>query len=375
MPPSAAYLHVPFCRHRCGYCNFTVLAGRDDLADRYLDALAAELAALQSPRAVSTIFLGGGTPTQLTLPQLSRLLALVQQWFSLADRGEFSVEANPRDCLDLDKLRLLRAQGATRLSLGAQSFDSTKLVLLERDHDAEIIRQAVENAQSLGYDVSLDLIFGVPGETLAGWHRDLEQAFELAPRHLSTYGLTFEKGTTFWGRLARGELTQAGEELEREMYLLALDSISAAGFEHYEVSNFARPGYRCRHNETYWLGKEYFAAGPGAARYLDGERSMNHRSTTTWMQRVLSGHSPIAEREALSAEETARERLVFGLRRLDGLDIAAFARETGYTMEALVGQQLADFIAQGLFTTTDGQLKLTRAGLLVSDSIWPYFLR
>jgi oxygen-independent coproporphyrinogen-3 oxidase len=372
--PQSAYIHVPFCRHHCGYCNFTVIAGREDLAERYLDALAAELTLLQRPRPVNTIFIGGGTPTHLNLPQLERLITSVQQWFPLGYGGEFSVEANPRDALDVEKLRLLKVHGVTRISLGAQSFHEDKLRILERDHDAVVIRQAVESVQSLNMDVALDLIFGTPGETLAGWHRDLEQAIALAPKHISTYGLTFEKGTTFWGRLTRGELVQADEELERAMYELAIDTLTAARYEHYEVSNFARPEYRCRHNEAYWLGHEYFAAGPGAARYVAGRRETNHRSTTAWMQRVLSGDSPVAESETLSSEEQARERLVFGLRRLEGIDLADFAARFGYTVDALAGAELARFVEQGLLQRAERTLRLTRAGLLISDAIWPYLL-
>jgi oxygen-independent coproporphyrinogen-3 oxidase len=373
--PRAAYIHVPFCRHRCGYCNFTVIAGRDDLAGDYLDALGIELAALGQSHDVDTIFLGGGTPTHLNAAQLQRLLMLVQQWFPLAAGGEWNVEANPRDALDVEKLALLRGAGVTRISLGAQSFDTNKLQTLERDHDAVIIRAAVANARALVFDVSLDLIFGTPGEKLAGWRDDLQQALALAPDHVSTYGLTFEKGTTFWGRLSRGELAQADEETEREMYLLAIDTLTAAGFEHYEVSNFARPGHRGRHNETYWLGHEYFAAGPGAARYVAGRREMNHRSTTTWMQRLRAGESPVSESEPISAEERARERLVFGLRRLEGIDLAQFAKEQGVTADSLAGDAIGRFVEQGLLQLENNRLRLTRAGLLVSDAIWPFFLR
>jgi oxygen-independent coproporphyrinogen-3 oxidase len=435
--PLSAYLHVPFCRHHCGYCNFTVIAGREDLAERYLEALAAELATLETPREVETLFIGGGTPTHLTLAQLERLLCLVNDWFPACDHGarprgaltgqlqptaksqpttrdrasearpvaegevtalqdgscssdrptgaspvvaetadarEFSVEANPRDALDVEKLRLLRRGGVTRISLGAQSFHHQKLRILERDHDAAIIREAVQNASAEGFDVALDLIFGTPGETLAGWQSDLEQALALAPDHLSTYGLTYEKGTTFWGRLARGELAQADEEIERAMYELAIGALTAAGFEHYEVSNFARPGQRCRHNEAYWLGREYFAAGPGAARYVAGRREANHRSTTVWMNRVLSGQSPVAESEPLSDLDRARERLVFGLRRLEGIDLAEFERRFGIGIDALAGDAIGRFVEQGLLARDASRLRLTRAGLLISDALWPYFL-
>jgi oxygen-independent coproporphyrinogen-3 oxidase len=171
-----------------------------------------------------------------------------------------------------------------------------------------------------------------------------------------------------------GKLAQADEELEREMYLAAIDELSAAGFEHYEVSSFARAGHRCRHNETYWTGAPYFAAGPGAARFVGGRRETNHKSTTTWLRRVLAGESPVAESERLSGEAAARERLVFGLRRIEGLDLATFAAATSYDAVALGGEPLARFVAHGLLTLDAGRLKLTREGLLVSDALWPDLL-
>lgn len=374
MPPRAAYLHVPFCRHRCGYCNFTVIAGRDDLAAAYVEALGQELSLLKTPREVDTLFLGGGTPTHLDSVQLAKLLDLVAHWFPLAECGEYSVEANPRDALDVEKLRRLKDSGATRISLGVQSFASPKLQLLERDHDAAIVRRAVANAQQLGFDVSLDLIFGAPGETLADWQRDLQQAIALGPQHISTYGLTFEKGTSFWSRLAHGQLSQADEELERSMYVAAIDTLSVAGFEHYEVSNFAQPRHRCRHNEAYWLGREYFAAGPGAARYVAGRRETNHRSTTTWLARVQSGQSPVAEYEDLSPEDRARERLVFGLRRLEGHERSTFRRETGFDWDDLAADAIAGYVARGWLSLSGERLALTRSGLLISDALWPDLL-
>ena len=372
--PRAAYIHVPFCRHRCGYCNFTLVAGRDDLSEAYLEALERELSWLGHAREVDTLFLGGGTPTHLVPDQLQRLLAIARRWFVVARGGEVSVEANPID-LEAEKAGILAAAGVTRVSLGVQSFQEWKLRVLERDHDAEQIGRAVEIARGFAQSVSLDLIFGAPGESLADWERDLDAALGLAPDHVSTYGLTLEKGTAFWSRAARGELAGVGEETERQMYLAAIDRLVAAGYEHYEVSNFARPAYRCRHNETYWLGGQYFAAGPGAARFISGRRETNHRSTTTYIRRVLAGQSPVAESEQLGGEDAARERLVFALRRLEGVDLAEFARVTGYSAEELVGKELRRFVELGLLESGGGRLKLTRAGLLVSDAIWPRFLR
>jgi oxygen-independent coproporphyrinogen-3 oxidase len=292
-PASArsAYIHVPFCARRCGYCNFTLVAGRDDLVEPYLEALARELSWLEAPRPVKTLFFGGGTPTHLAGEQLRRLLALVLEWHPLKGNHEFSVEANPED-LNRQTVEKLAEHGVTRVSLGAQSFDARKLATLERQHSGADIRRSVELVRQHGMDVSLDLIFAAPGETLAEWKRDLAAAIELAPDHVSTYGLTFERGARFWNRLLRGELHSADEELDRAMYQTAMDDLAAAGFEHYEVSNFAKQGKRCRHNETYWLGDEYYAAGPGASRYLNGVRSTNHRSTTAYLNRLSAGRSP-----------------------------------------------------------------------------------
>jgi oxygen-independent coproporphyrinogen-3 oxidase len=374
-PPNSAYLHVPFCRHRCGYCNFTLVAGRDDLIEDYLRALKTELSWLEVPRPVETLFLGGGTPTHLLPQQLESLVALTTKWFPAASGNlEFSIEANPID-LDPSRTAVLAAAGVTRVSLGVQSFDERKLAVLERDHRRREIERAFAAARSLARSVSLDLIFAAPGESLDDWRRDLAAAIALAPDHVSTYGLTFEKGTSFWTRRERGELPQAAEDLEAQMYELTIDMLTAAGYEHYEVSNFARPGHQCRHNEVYWTGGSYYAAGPGASRHIAGRRETNHKSTTTYIRRVLAGQSPVAESEELSPEDRARERLVFGLRQLAGIDVAAFERDTGLVVDDLDGQVLARFTEQGLLQRSATHLRLTRRGLLVSDAIWPALLR
>jgi putative oxygen-independent coproporphyrinogen III oxidase len=372
--PRAAYVHVPFCRHRCGYCNFTLVAGRDDLVDDYLRAIRIELSGLERAHEVDTLFFGGGTPTHLSAAALGQLLETVRARFPLASGGEFSLEANPLDVTE-EKISLLAEAGVNRLSLGGQSFDAAKLALLERDHDPAQLRRAFELAKRRIDSVSLDLIFGAPGETLDTWRADLAAAVELAPDHVSTYALTFEQGTPFWNRLLAGELQRQDEETERAMYALAIDTLVAAGFEHYEVSNFAHSGQRCRHNEVYWSGESYYAVGPGAARYVDGRRETNHRSTTTWLKRVLGGESPVAESETLKPEDRARELLVFSLRRLEGIDRASFLEKSGFDVEQLVGEPLKRMVSLGLLENDGRRIKLSREGLFVSDSIWPHFLR
>jgi oxygen-independent coproporphyrinogen-3 oxidase len=396
--PRSAYIHVPFCAHHCGYCNFTVVAGRNDLVEPFLTAIERELTALGEPREVDTLFFGGGTPTQLKGQQLERLITTVLRWHPLAAgheyrrglspflksseqkgtvpfrAGEFSVEANPAD-LDAETVRILADYGVTRVSLGAQSFDAAKLRLLERDHQAADIERSMKLLRAAGLAVSLDLIFGVPDESLPLWRNDLEAALRLEPDHISTYGLTYERGADFWRRLIHGELTRLDEETERTLYAEAIDTLTARGLEHYEVSNFAQPGRRCRHNEAYWSGEEYFAAGPGASRYVAGVRETNHRSTTTYIKRVLAGQSSVAEREQLNPENRARELLVFALRRLEGIDRRWFLARSGFDLDALVGEPLRRHVALGLLSDDGQRVRLTREGLFVSDAIWPTFLR
>lgn len=371
--PRAAYVHVPFCKHRCGYCNFTLVAGRDDLIDSYLTAIERELSWLERPREVETLFFGGGTPTHLPPDKLRRLIETVRHWFPLTAGYEFSVEANPAD-LDPAQVSVLVEHGVNRLSLGAQSFDAEKLLRLDRDHDADDIARSVELARPVFHSISLDLIFGVPGESVEVWEADLAAALKLRPDHISTYGLTYERGTVLWSRWQKGHVRPLGEELERTMFERGIDVLTRAGFEHYEVSNFARPGHRCRHNEAYWSGDEYYAVGPGAARYVNGRREMNHRSTTTYLKRVLAGQSPVADSEELSPEDRALELFVFGMRRLGGVDRTEFTDRTGFDLDRLVGRALRRFVARGLLEDVGNRVRLTREGLFVSDSIWPHFL-
>jgi len=373
MPPRAVYIHVPFCSQRCGYCNFTLVARRDDLIDRYLDTLAVELSWLGDEFDVDTLFFGGGTPSHLSPTQLDRLCQIVRRHFPRRTGQEFSVEANPND-IDPQRVAVLAAHGVIRISLGVQSFQAAKLQQLDREHRADQIYRAVDLCRAFR-SVAIDLIFAAPGETLIGWADDLKQALLLNIDHVSTYGLTFEKGTAFWSRRMVGEIHGLPEELESQMYAAAIDTLTAGGFEHYEVSNFARPGHRCRHNDTYWLGEEYFAAGPGAARYVGGRREVNHRSTTTYLQRVMAGDSPVAECETLSPEDAARELFVFAMRRLEGVSRSWFTARSGFSIEQLAGPELAKSTDQGLLADDGEIVKLTRRGLFVSDALWPRFLR
>jgi oxygen-independent coproporphyrinogen-3 oxidase len=371
--PRSAYIHVPFCAHRCGYCDFTLVARRDDLIDAFLDALAIDLSHLEEPREVDTLFFGGGTPTHLPPGQLERLLELALRWFRPVKGAEICVEANPAG-LDDAKIAVLAGAGVNRVSLGVQSFDPRVLELLERDHRRPEIISAVERLRPHVSNVGLDLIFGVPGQTIALWNETLDEALALRPTHLSTYGLTFEKGTTFYSRLSKGTLRRCEEESEREMYALVMDRLPAAGFEQYEISNFAKPGFRSRHNEIYWRGLPFFGFGPGAARYIGGRRELNHRSVTTWIKRVQSGQSPIADSERLSPEEQARELIMLGLRRCEGIDLAEFHERTGFDLRQLSAEAMSRHLRHGLLEDAGGHLRLTREGRFLADTVVADFL-
>ncbi len=367
--PRALYIHVPFCRHRCGYCDFTLIAGRDDLIDRYLAALEIDLhASVPAGAEIDTLFFGGGTPSHLAPRQLRRLFDLVCSRIRLAPGAEFSAEANPLDLTD-DRIAEFTAAGVNRVSVGVQSFQATELTLLERDHSPAQAVERIERLRQSIPNVGVDLIFGVPGQSLEDWRRNLHAVLELAPPHISTYGLTFEKGTAFWSRRARGQLQQQPEELERAMYALAIEQLTAAGYRHYELSNFARPGFECRHNLVYWNARSYYAAGPGAASYLAGERRTNHRSTTHWIERTLAGQPAIGFSERLGPDELAREALMLGLRKRDGILRTEFEHRFGQSIDSLAGDSLRQLIEQGWLLWHDGRLQLTPEGVFVADSV------
>ncbi len=368
-PPRAAYVHVPFCRHRCGYCDFAVLSGRDDLADRYFSALAREFERLPAPLEVDTLYLGGGTPTHLGVPGLERLWRAFEGRVAPAAGAEVSVEANPADVTP-QLCATARGLGVTRVSLGAQSLSARTLAALDRDHSPDDVRRAFGLLGAAGFDVNLDLMTAAPGQTLAEVEADLDAVAALRPGHLSVYSLTWERGTRFIGLLGRGLLDRCDEDLERAMTEAAIDRLGAAGYEHYEVSNFALPGRRCRHNEVYWDCRPWEAFGPGAARFLGSTRTTNHRSPFTWMKRLSEGLDPAAERECMTTEEAARERIVLGLRRRDGITRSGFRRATGIDFDDVAGGALQGWVAAGLAVDDGERVCLSREGLLVSDSLW-----
>jgi len=371
---SSAYIHVPFCRHRCGYCDFTLVAGRDDLIERYLAALEAELATNRIPVApLTTLFFGGGTPTHPSAIQLRRMFEIVKRIVPCAVDAEISVEANPLDLTE-EKIAVLVEHSVNRISLGVQSFDDNALQLLERDHRGRDIEAAFRRLQPRIPNISLDLIFGVPGQTLDSWRDTLRHAIHLGPTHISTYGLTWETGTAFFTRQSRGELQAVDDGLERDQYALAMEELLDAGYEHYEISNFAQPGFPCRHNLVYWHGDEYLAFGPGAARYVEGRRETNARSVIGWLERIERGQSPVVETEELAPAHRARERIYLGLRMVDGVCLDEFERRTGWKLIDFAAAAIEKTISAGWIEQTPTHLRMTSSGRFLADRVVAEFL-
>ncbi len=366
----SVYVHVPFCAHRCGYCNFALITGRDDLVQRYIEALAIEVEQIPEPQTIDTMFWGGGTPSHLSGSQIEKLFAILSNKFKFADGFEFSIEINPND-MNAERAQAMQEIGVNRASFGVQSFNPSKLKFLERTHHVEHISRAIEFARTFATSISIDLIFGTAGETLADWRAELTQTVDLAPEHVSTYGLTIEKGTQFWNRQMHGQTLTVSDDQSADMYEMTIDTFSEAGLLQYEISSFAQTGHQCRHNQVYWNAVPYLAFGPGAASFDGVTRRRNHQSVTTYIKCMFQNGAAIDQTETLDRQTRWRERLIFALRQTRGLNIDQFVAETRVTPDELVGsQKLESLIDNGLLEISDGYLRLTRRGLLVSDSIF-----
>jgi oxygen-independent coproporphyrinogen III oxidase len=340
-----------------------------DWVDRYVDAVTLELTNLGRPYTVNTIFIGGGTPTLLPREPMMRLLEVIHRWLPLADDGEWSIEANPQD-VDQNLCLLLRDQGINRISLGGQSFDTAKLKMLGRDHTGDQLVSSIDIASQWFDEVSVDLIFGVPGEDMHVWKSDLQTVTSGCVSHVSAYGLTYEKGAHYWAQRQKGQIVAVAEETELEMYLYAIETLTQHGMNHYEVSNFAKPGSECLHNQTYWQGDAWLGFGPGAAAYVDGTRSVNHRSTLKYLQRMETGQSPVAESQTLDWSMRTRERFIFGMRQLKGVNWSSLASTGEPQSVEAIAEQLPKHIALGFIEWHEGHIRLTPQGLPISDSLW-----
>lgn len=372
-PSRALYVHLPFCARRCPYCDFAVTDLEQGvlLEPRYLAALEREAAArVPAGFRPTTVYLGGGTPTELTTPGLARFVALLRPF--VAGAREVTVEANPRTLLPRKLAALVDGLGVNRLSLGAQSFTPRLLERLGRFHRPDDVTRSVRLARDLGVrDVSIDLMVAIPGQTEADLDADLDAALALAPEHLSVYCLTYEPGTPFFGLREAGALKPKSEAAEGRLWARVRRRLRAAGFEHYEVSNFARPGHRSRHNRVYWRNHPYVGLGTGAASHEAGVRLVNHRDLREYVEAVERGGglSAVASREELPAERKVRETAYLALRTSRGLDPARFIRDTGVDPRDLFREELARLSALGLVQRRGERLVLTGRGVSLADAI------
>jgi oxygen-independent coproporphyrinogen-3 oxidase len=369
--PVGLYVHVPFCQTKCGYCDFysIPLEGRSTgaLTRALLRELHARVPAVDSP--IATVFCGGGTPTLLPLDELAMLLRTISELTRSDPVTEFTVEANP-GTVDDAKARLIVDSGVTRVSMGVQSFFEAELAALERIHHPSDIPRAVDVLRrNRVAEVNIDLIFGIPGQSAASWRASLTRAIELGVDHVSCYGLMYEPGTRLTAQRKAGRVTPCDESLEADMYLMMLDTLTAAGFEQYEVSNFAQPGCRCAHNLIYWRNQPYVGVGPSASG-CDGRRRYKNVADVGRYVRMIETDG-VAEgfRETIGGETLMLEMVMLQLRLVEGLSIDDFRVRTGCEPRALFGPVLDRFVTSGHLTATDTRIALTREGFLVADSI------
>ena len=373
---AGVYVHIPFCAKKCGYCDFNAYSGyKDATKARYVDALVAEIGQRgDKSLCVPTVFFGGGTPTTLSAHDLGRILQAVKNAFSVDANAELSLEANPSQA-NLPYLCELKAAGFNRVSFGVQTFDDRLLPLIDRDHSASDAQNAIGWARDAGFDnFSLDLMFGLPRQSVDGWEKSLHAAFALNVPHLSLYGLIVEENTPFWARRERNKLPLPSEDDEVAMFARALDLTCAAGYNRYEISNYALPGFESRHNQIYWRNESYVGVGAGAASYLAGVRTVNEKRPPAYIERVLAGQGVFAESETLPDNAVRGETFMLGLRLAQGVDLNAFAQRFGVRAEDLWASEIARFVDGGFLEQTATHLRLRRRGLFVASEIMAAFL-
>ncbi|MDP6930752.1 MAG: radical SAM family heme chaperone HemW [Planctomycetota bacterium] len=364
------YVHVPFCVVKCGYCDFNSYETPDrSVLDTYLDALSLELDMAAVPEHPPSIFIGGGTPTFLGEKQLERLFAILADHADLPACEEITIEANP-ESVTLAKAQIARAGGANRASIGAQSFSKQRLAFLDRAHSVERIAEAFAEMREGGFDnLNLDMIFGIPDQTTGDWEKELEQALSLRPDHLSCYSLTYEPGTRLTRDLNKGRVVPNSEDVDRAMFLHTRKRTSEAGFEAYEVSNFAGRGGPCRHNDHYWQQGDYVGVGPGAASHHQGVRTTNLKLLEPWMDALGQGQPATAETETLDPRQRAAEAIWLGLRRRDGVDMDRLDQFLGGPVRNWFAAELDQLAADELIGFAGPSLTLTERGLLFADLV------
>jgi len=388
------YVHIPFCQSKCSYCDFNSYAGLDSLIEPYVDALLTEMSLWREPTqhmSVTTIFLGGGTPSLLPLAEVERIMTALRQRFRLAADAEVSFEANP-GTIGCPYLEGLRSLGVNRLSLGVQSLHDDELATLGRIHTAAEAREAYDTARQTGFDnVNLDLIYGLPRQTMTAWQDTVREAIVLRPDHLSLYALTVEEGTPLADAVARGRLPPPDADLAADMYLWAEDALAAAGYQHYEISNWALPDRQCRHNLAYWLNEPYLGLGAGAHSCFGGFRFANVKDPQRYIPLVeqsakvdgcpaegltpfLTGLGHIAFAEQMTPARAMAETVVLGLRLVEGLSLEEFRRRFGQELMSVYSAQVEELEALGLLERGDGCLRLTANARLLGNEAFVRFL-
>ena len=375
------YIHVPFCREKCSYCAFVSRPPQCGELEAYHELLCQELYAF-SERGITggpldSIYFGGGTPSLLQSDQVARVIEAADNLFQLPVGAEVTLEANP-GTIDTQRLRNFRTAGINRVSLGVQSLDDHLLACLGRIHSSAQARQAFGEIRQAGFDnVSLDLMYALPGQNLDSWCRELIAAVDLAPEHISVYGLTLEEGTVFAGRYMEGDAELPDEDASADMFELADDLLTQAGYEHYEIANYARPGYRSRHNNGYWQRDGYLGIGVGAhSLFRDGFglRFCNPDTLEEYARQVSSGGNLLPDVQRVSRESAMAEYLFLGLRLTDGIDPGLFEEEFGCSWKELYGAIFSDLIRLELVRQFQGHFQLTRRGMLLSNQVFNRFL-
>lgn len=364
------YIHIPFCRSKCDYCDFYSLAGRDDRMDQYQKALLShikETAPLAQDFPVDTIYIGGGTPSYYGAKRLKELLGVIRKLYKVEKDAEVTVECNP-DSVDVKSLKILRKAGVNRLSMGMQSANACELERIHRIHTPQQVNEAATAARKAGFtNLSLDLIYGLPGQTMDSWKATVEHALSLIPQHLSCYGLKVEEGTPLAARVAEGEVLPDDDQ-QADLYLWTVGRLERAGYPQYEISNFAKPGFASRHNLRYWLTQPYIGFGPGAHSDFGGRRYSFVRDLDAYIQGVLQGGDIIDESEIIPKRERCGEYLMLRLRTVQGINEQEY-RSTYFMDFAPLQARLEQFRAQGWAEQTDGRWHFTPKGFLLSNQL------
>ena len=364
------YIHIPFCRSKCDYCDFYSLAGRDDRMDQYQKALLShikETAPLAQDFPVDTIYIGGGTPSYYGAKRLKELLGVIRKLYKVEKDAEVTVECNP-DSVDVKSLKILRKAGVNRLSMGMQSANACELERIHRIHTPQQVNEAATAARKAGFtNLSLDLIYGLPGQTMDSWKATVEHALSLIPQHLSCYGLKVEEGTPLASRVAQGEILPDDDQ-QADLYLWTVGRLERAGYPQYEISNFAKPGFASRHNLRYWLTQPYIGFGPGAHSDFGGRRYSFVQDLDAYIQGVLQGGDIIDESEIIPKRERCGEYLMLRLRTVQGINEQEY-RSTYFMDFAPLQARLEQFRAQGWAEQTDGRWHFTPKGFLLSNQL------